>query len=72
MKILEIVPDGASVKITAGKRSMHLSNKDLAHYTGERGRRGNKLPRGLQRVDEVLIEFEAVEAKDNTENNEES
>ncbi|XOV79657.1 MAG: DNA topoisomerase IV subunit A [Aestuariibacter sp.] len=57
VKVLTIVPDGASVRISAGKRAMTLTEKDLAHYHGERGRRGNKLPRGLQRVDEVTIEL---------------
>ncbi len=56
LKVLTVVPDGAAVKITAGKRSMTLSADDLAHYQGERGRRGNKLPRGLQRVDKVEVE----------------
>ncbi len=51
-----VVPGDAQVKITAGKRSMTLNNQDLSHYQGERGRRGNKLPRGLQRVDEVSVE----------------
>ena len=53
VKVLAVVPDGASVKVSAGKRSMSLSAADLEHYKGERGRRGNKLPRGLQRVDSV-------------------
>lgn len=57
LKILEIVPNGAAVKIAAGKRAMTLSSSDLEHYTGERGRRGNKLPRGLQRVDSVEIDM---------------
>ena len=57
VKVLAVVPEGAAVKITAGKRSMTLSADDLAHYQGERGRRGNKLPRGLQRVDQVDIEI---------------
>lgn len=52
---LAVVPKGASVKVLAGKRSMTLSPADLEHYQGERGRRGNKLPRGLQRVDEVIV-----------------
>ena len=39
------------------RRSAPLSADDLAHYQGERGRRGNKLPRGLQRVDQVDIEI---------------
>lgn len=55
VKVLTVVPDGASVKVHAGKRNMTLSPSDLEHYCGERGRRGNKLPRGLQRVDEIQI-----------------
>ena len=50
-----VVPIDAEVKIISGKRGMTLKPSDLAHYIGERGRRGNKLPRGLQRVDEILI-----------------
>jgi len=54
---LTVVPHGAQVKVVAGKRSMTLTSADLAHYQGERGRRGNKLPRGLQRVDSVEVEL---------------
>ncbi|MEW9797352.1 DNA topoisomerase IV subunit A [Alteromonas sp. CYL-A6] len=53
---IAVVPAGASIRVTAGKRSMTLTPSDLEHYMGERGRRGNKLPRGLQRVDDVQIE----------------
>ena len=56
VKVLAVVPDGKAVKLSAGKRSMTLSADDLTHYQGERGRRGNKLPRGLQRVDAIEIE----------------
>jgi len=35
----------------SGKRSLTLKPKDLKHYVGERGRRGNKLPRGFQKID---------------------
>ncbi|EKE01488.1 MAG: hypothetical protein ACD_21C00120G0001, partial [uncultured bacterium] len=42
--------------LTAGKRNLTLSFNDLAAYQGERGRRGNKLPRGLQSVDAVRVE----------------
>jgi topoisomerase IV subunit A len=55
VKVLTVVPDGAQVKIVAGKRGMSLSQEDLAHFRGERGRRGHKLPRGLQRVDDVEV-----------------
>ncbi|MFW8591719.1 DNA topoisomerase IV subunit A [Glaciecola sp. 2405UD65-10] len=54
---LVVVPQDASVKIIAGKRGMTLSPSDLSHYYGERGRRGNKLPRGLQRVDDIVVEM---------------
>ncbi len=53
--VLRVVPAGASVKVHAGKRNMTLSPSDLEHYQGDRGRRGNKLPRGLQRVDDVEV-----------------
>lgn len=59
VKVLSIVPDGASLKISAGKRNMTLTFDDLTHYQGERGRRGNKLPRGLQRVDSIEVEYGA-------------
>ncbi|MEI8054453.1 MAG: DNA topoisomerase IV subunit A [bacterium] len=41
--------------LTSGKRSLTLSFVDLAAYQGERGRRGNKLPRGLQSIDSVRV-----------------
>ncbi len=52
---IAVVPQGCDVKILAGKRGMTLKTADLEHYYGERGRRGNKLPRGLQRVDGVEV-----------------
>ena len=39
----------------AGKRHLTLRFSDLEHYLGERGRRGQKLPRGLQRVDRLEV-----------------
>ena len=42
--------------IHAGKRHLHLKMSDLEHYRGERGRRGNKLPRGFQKVDFIAVE----------------
>lgn len=43
-----------SLKIYTGKRSITLKFGDLTHYIGERGRRGNKLPRGYQKVDRMV------------------
>ncbi|GGI91299.1 DNA topoisomerase IV subunit A [Halopseudomonas pertucinogena] len=53
---LAVLPEGASVVLTAGKRTLTLKPADLEHYRGERGRRGNKLPRGFQKVDALQVE----------------
>lgn len=44
-----------SLKITSGKRSVVLKPSDWKHYQGERGRRGNKLPRGCQQVSAIEV-----------------
>lgn len=56
VKVLACIPTGGAVTLHAGKRKLTLKPSDLEHYYGERGRRGNKLPRGLQRVDAFEIE----------------
>jgi topoisomerase-4 subunit A len=53
---LAVLPEGATLMLQAGKRTLSLKADDLEHYKGERGRRGNKLPRGFQRVDALLAE----------------
>jgi topoisomerase-4 subunit A len=53
---LAVLPVGATLVLQAGKRTLSLKADDLEHYKGERGRRGNKLPRGFQRVDSLLVE----------------
>ncbi len=45
------VPEGEKLTLYCGQRHTTLKGSDLKHYHGERGRRGNKLPRGFQRVD---------------------
>ena len=50
-----ILPVGASLQIESGRRTLTLKSSDLEHYRGERGRRGNKLPRGFQRVDALSV-----------------
>lgn len=47
-----IASDGA-LTVYSGKRHVTLKAADLVHYSGERGRRGNKLPRGFQNVDRI-------------------
>jgi topoisomerase-4 subunit A len=50
---MAVVAATGSVTVHAGKRHLTLKAGDLEHYRGERGRRGNKLPRGFQNVDRV-------------------
>ena len=53
---IAVVPLDGRVKVHSGKRHLLLKGEELAHYQGERGRRGSKLPRGLQRVDNLTVE----------------
>ncbi len=50
-----VIPEGESLTLHAGRRHLTLKPADLAHYSGERGKRGHKLPRGLQKVTRVEV-----------------
>ncbi|WP_263081343.1 DNA topoisomerase IV subunit A [Endozoicomonas sp. Mp262] len=58
---LAVICENDSLILRAGKRHLTLKPTDLEHYKGERGRRGNKLPRGCQKVDSI----EVIEASQN-------
>ena len=47
---VKILGPNDALTVHAGKRHFTLKTNDLVHYQGERGRRGNCLPRGLQNV----------------------
>lgn len=51
-----VLGEDSALTLLAGKRKLTLKPADLEHYLGERGRRGNKLPRGLQRVDALVAD----------------
>ncbi|MCH4563389.1 DNA topoisomerase IV subunit A [Halomonas sp. EGI 63088] len=53
VRSLVILPAGGALVVHAGKRHLTLKAADLDYYRGERGRRGSKLPRGLQKVDRL-------------------
>ena len=56
--------------IHSGKRHLKLKFSDLEHYVGERGRRGHKLPRGLQKVDRMeVLAFNEVNSGAEAKNN---
>jgi topoisomerase IV subunit A len=64
--LLAIITQTDSVTLHAGKRKLTLKAADIEHYRGERGRRGNKLPRGLQRVDRIEVEQKIAPAEENS------
>jgi len=52
---IQTIASGDELTVNAGKRHFTLKASDLSHYQGERGRRGNRLPRGLQNVTSLEI-----------------
>lgn len=52
---VNVIHPGQQLTLYSGKRTITLKIADLEHYKGERGRRGNKLPRGFQKVDKAEV-----------------
>ncbi|HOY24761.1 MAG TPA: DNA topoisomerase IV subunit A, partial [Cellvibrio sp.] len=52
---VSVISPNQMLTLHSGKRHITLKMSDLEHYKGERGRRGNKLPRGFQKVDAVEV-----------------
>jgi len=50
-----VIARGEEVLVWAGQRYMRIGKKDLEHFTGERAKRGRKLPRGFQRVTKIEV-----------------
>jgi topoisomerase IV subunit A len=55
VKLLEIIPEGATIKIYAGKQSVRFTPGNISDFISERGRRGKKLPRGYRKADRIEI-----------------
>ena len=55
---MQVLSAEDSLTVHAGKRHFTLKGADLVHYKGERGRRGNHLPRGLQNVTHLHVSRE--------------
>ena len=53
--ILKIIPQGATLVIHAGKHFLRLKPGNQENYTGKRGLRGRKLPRGFQNVSDMEV-----------------
>lgn len=52
---IQVLFQADALTVHAGKRHFTLKTADLNHYLGERGRRGNRLPRGLQNVTALQV-----------------
>ena len=50
-----VIAEGEEILVWAGQRYMRLGRKDLEHFSGERAKRGRKLPRGFQRVSKIEV-----------------
>lgn len=56
MIALLVLAPGQKLRITSGKRHAVIKFTELTDYTGARGQRGRKLPRGFQKVDAMDVE----------------
>ena len=52
---VQVMSSKDALTVHAGRRHFTLKGDDLQHYRGERGRRGNRLPRGLQNVSALEV-----------------
>jgi topoisomerase-4 subunit A len=50
-----VIAEREEILVWAGQRYMRIGRKDLEHFTGERAKRGRKLPRGFQRVTKIEV-----------------
>lgn len=53
---IAVLNESSSLILTAGKRQLTLKPTDLANFHGERGRRGNLLPRGFRGVTKIVAQ----------------
>jgi topoisomerase IV subunit A len=53
---ITLVQDGEPLTVVAGRKFKTMKGPEVDEYAGERGKRGRKLPRGYQKVDELKVE----------------
>lgn len=53
---IAILQEAQVLIVKVGNKQLKLKPNDWKHYLGERGRRGNKLPRAFQKVDELSVD----------------
>ena len=52
---IAVLGKGRELKLLSGKRHFTIKSKDLENFVGNRGRRGNFLPKGFRNVDGVEV-----------------
>ena len=52
---IAVIGEGRELKLISGKRHFTIKHKDLENFSGNRGRRGNFLPKGFRKVDKVEV-----------------
>jgi topoisomerase-4 subunit A len=53
---IDLIQDGEKLIVHAGKKYKTMKTDEVMEHAGERGRRGNKLPRGYQNVDRIEVQ----------------
>ncbi len=53
---IAVLNENNKLCLKAGRRKYTMNPSDISHYQGERGRRGNKLPRGFQNITFLDVE----------------
>ncbi|MFN3287365.1 MAG: aminopeptidase P family N-terminal domain-containing protein [Sphingomonadaceae bacterium] len=54
--VLVVLPEKASLVVHSGRKFKGMSPSEWQSYEGERGRRGQRLPRGFQKVDRLEVQ----------------
>ena len=47
--------EGRELRLISGKRHFSIKPKDIQNFIGNRGRRGNFLPKGFRNVDGIEV-----------------
>ncbi|RKS84437.1 DNA topoisomerase IV subunit A [Orbus hercynius] len=56
LSYMALISSDSSITLYVGKRKLTLKAIDLQKFMAERGRKGTLLPRGLQRIDRIVID----------------
>ena len=55
LSFIAVLGEGRELKLNSGKRHFTIKNKDLQNFIGQRGRRGNMLPKGLRNIESIEV-----------------